>query len=259
MRVGRYLRELWGMKPGLAVAVVIALLAATRVFYSISVFPPGIEREPGDLSSASTRVLVDTPRSALVDLRQSTYDLTSLTNRSVLVGNVMASPEVREFIARQVGTPARQIAVIPPLTPDQPRPPVGSEYGASITDLVKSPGQLRLAVEADPASPILDVHAEASDPAVARELAEAAVIGTKDYLDARADAEHTPASSRVRVSQLGPASSDVVNPGAQGAVAVLVFLIAFGLTCVVVLFVARIRQGWSKQDEVERPPATGAA
>ncbi len=259
MRIGAYLRELWGMKIGLVVAVTVGLLAATRVFYQISIIPPKLERDSMDIASASTRVLVDTPRSALVDLRQTTYDLTSLTNRGVLVGNVMASPPVREFIARRAGVPARRITVTPPQTPDQPRPLAGSDSKASIADLVAPPDQLRLAIEASPTSPILDIRAEASHPRVARRLAEAAVTGTEDYLEAVASAEKTPASSRVGLIQLGRATTGVINEGAQRGVAVLAFFVAFGLTCAAVLFLARVRRGWSKEKDLKRTSATGVA
>jgi hypothetical protein len=257
VRAGAYLRELWGMKLGLLVAVVVGLLAATRVFYAISIVPLKLERSSIDVASASTRVLVDTPRSALVDLRQTTYDLTSLTNRGVLVGNVMASPPVREFIAHRAGVQARRITVKPPQTPDQPRPLAGSDSEASIADLVAPPDQLRLAIEASPTSPVLDIRAEASDPAVARRLAEAAVTGTEDYLKAVANAEKTPASSRVGLIQLGRATTGVINGGAQRSVAVLAFFVGFGLTCIAVLFIARVRRGWSEEEDLERTSATG--
>ncbi len=248
MRAGAYLRELWGMKAGLALALVVGLLAATRVFYGIGLIPPGLDRGSLEVASASTEVLVDTPRSALVDLRQTTYDLTSLTNRSLLVGNVMASPPVRGFIAGQAGVAPDRITITPPLTPDQPRPLAGSDSTASIADLVAPPGELRLAVEASPTAPILDIHAEGPDAETARLLADSAVAGTRDYLRAQASSEDTPARSRVRLVQLGSARSGVINDGADGSVAVLAFFAGFAITCVAVLFVARVRRGWSQQD-----------
>lgn len=258
MKLGGYLRELWEMKVGLVIALVVGVLAATRVLFTIGVVPPSLESNSLQLSSASTQVLVDTPDSALVDLRQTTYDIDSLTNRGVLVGNVIASPQVREMIGKRAGVPARQIVVTPPLTPDQPRPLAGSSHDPSVTDLVAYPGQPRVAVEASPTSPILTIDAEASDPDVARGLADAAVTATRDYMSQVADLEGTPEESRVKLIQLGPAKSAVVNPGAPVVMALLAFIAGFGLTCVAVLFVARVRSGWSTREELPADPSVSA-
>jgi hypothetical protein len=246
------------MKLGLAIAVAVGLLAATRILFSISIVPPALGDNSLQLSSASTQVLVDTPDSALVDLRQTTYDIDSLTNRGVLVGNVMASPQVREMVGKRAGVPARQVTITPPLTADQPRPLSGTGHDPSVTDLVASPGQPRVTVEASPTSPVLTIRAEASDPDLARRLADGTVTATRDYMSQIADLEATPTDSRVKLIQLGPASGGVVNSGAPVAMAVLAFVAAFGLTCVVVLFVARVRSGWSGRADLGGNPAAGA-
>ena len=46
------------------------------------------------MASAATHVVVDTPTSTLLDLRQNTYSLEALTSRAVLLGNVIANGEV---------------------------------------------------------------------------------------------------------------------------------------------------------------------
>ncbi len=254
MKLGRHLRELWGTKLGLAIAVSVGALAAARVLFSIGILPPSLEGNSVKLSSASTQVLVDTPNSALVDLRQTTYDIDSLTNRGVLVGNLMASPQVREMIGRRTGIPARQITISPPLTADQPRPIAGA-HDPSVTDLVASPGRPRVSVEASPTSPILTIDAEASDPDLAARLADATVSATRDYMSKVADLENTPADSRVKLIQLGLANGAAVNPGAPVAMALLAFVLAFCLTGGFVLFVARVRRGWSGRDDLRRKPA----
>jgi hypothetical protein len=79
-----------------------------------------------------------------------------------------------------------------------------------------------------------------------------------------ADIENTPAGSRVRLVQLGSAKSAVVNPGAPVAMALLAFVAAFGLSCVAVVAVGRIRRGWERvestdRDDLGRESAAGAA
>jgi hypothetical protein len=238
------MRELWSSKAGLGIALAIALLAATRVVYQISLVPPKLERDRLDLATASTRVLVDTPRSALVDLRQTTYDLTSLTNRAVLVGNVMASPPVREFIARRSGLEPEQIAMSPPLTPDQPRPLAGSAQEPSTTDILERPDGYRVSIEANPTAPVLDVEAVGPDPGTATRLADATVTGMEDYLDEVASAQGTPDDSRVSISALGEARGDVINPGSDRIVALLVFVATFFIASGAVLVVNRLRRSF---------------
>lgn len=241
MRLGGYMRELWESKVGLAVAFAVALLAATRVLYSISLLPPGIERDRIDLSSASTRVLVDTPKSTLVDLRETTYDLTSLTNRAVLVGNVMASAPVTDFIARRAGLEPGQIAVSPPLTPDQPRPLAGSAAQPSTTDILERPGAYRLSIEANPTAPVLDIEAAGPDPETTVRLADSAVTGMRDYLDEVARDQGTPEASRVRLMPLGEARGGLVDAGSERVVALLVFAGAFAAAAALVLAFNRVR------------------
>ena len=108
MRLGMYLRELSRSRVGLGIALAVALLAASRVLFAISIFPPGIESRSTDVATASTHVLIDTPRSTLTDLRQDFYEIRVLSQRAVILGNVMASPPVRDFIGRRVGVPGRR-------------------------------------------------------------------------------------------------------------------------------------------------------
>ena len=45
-----------------------------------------------------------------------------MTNRGVLIGNVMASEPVRQYISKRAGVPAEVLQVASPVTPDFPRP-----------------------------------------------------------------------------------------------------------------------------------------
>ena len=105
MDFGERLRELWSMKAGLAACFALALIVSVWSLGSISLFPPGLSDRSLEMATASTHVVVDTPRSTLLDLRQDTYELDGLTQRAVLLGNVIANGPVKESIARQAGIP----------------------------------------------------------------------------------------------------------------------------------------------------------
>lgn len=239
------MRELWGHKVGLAIALALALLAMTRLLYDVSLFPPRLERDSLSIASASTHVLVDTPRSTVIDLRENTYDFTELTNRALLAGNVMASPAVVEYISRHSGVPANEIRISAPLTPEQPRAIADISHQPKTSDILRSPDEYRLSVRANPTVPVLDIYSEAPDAATAQKLADASIQGLKDYLNAIALKHKTPREDQVRLTQLGGATGGAVNSGATIQMAILVFLLVFAIACGVVLFVARVRRGWS--------------
>ena len=97
------MRELWDHKLGFALALTLALLVAARMA-GFGLLPPRLDASTGP-GRAVTHLLVDTPQSTTVDLRQSTYDIEGLTNQALLVGNAMASSTVRERIAARAEVP----------------------------------------------------------------------------------------------------------------------------------------------------------
>jgi hypothetical protein len=253
MQLGMHMRELWGQKLGFAIALLLAILAASRFLFGLGFFPPRLEQRSLDVASASTRVLVDTPRSTVIDLRQDTYSFTGLTNRALLLGNVMASLPVRGYIARRAGVPAEAIRVAPPLTPEQPRAIADSAHQPKTSDILKSPEEYRLSIQANPTVPVLDIYAEAPDDATAGRLANGAVSGLRDYLGALAAERSTPVRDRVELTQLGRASGKTIDSGARIQISILVFVFVFALASAAVLFIARVRRGWVASAGLDGP------
>ncbi len=249
-----HMRELWRQKVGLAIAFALAVLAATRILYGISVFPPSLTPNSLGLASASTHVLVDTPRSTLVDLREDTYSFTEMTNRALLLGNVIASLPVRDYIARRAGVPADLIKVSPPLTPEQPRPLATSAEQPKSTDILKSPNEYRLSVQSNPTVPIIDIDSEAPNAAAAANLANSAVQGLREYLTATGRQRATPSKDQVKLVQLGRATAGSINSGAGIQFAALAFLFVFSACCAVVLLIGRVRRGWVASDGFDARP-----
>jgi hypothetical protein len=252
-----HMRELWGQKLGLAIAFAVALLAATRVLYGISFLPPRLEHNSLGVASASTQLIVDTPRSSVIDLREDTYSFTSLTNRALLLGNVMASQPVRGYIARRAGVPAATIRVAAPLTPDQPRVTADGAHQPKTSDILRSPDEYRLSVQANPTVPVLDIYSEAPNGAAASKLANAAVDGLRDYLAALAGEDGTPVAKQVRLVQLGRAGGASIDSGAGTKLALLVFVFVFAIASAAVLFIGRVRRGWNAPEGAAPPLRAG--
>lgn len=253
MRLGIYLRELWGHKLGLAVSALIAVVATAQIVSGVSISPPGIEGSSLSVASASTHVVVDTSKSAVVDPLTDAYTIESLSNRALILGNVMASPPVRQYIARRAEIPAGQIRTEPPLTPDQPRAMVDSAHAPHVSDILKRPDEYRLSIQVDPMAPVLGIYAVAPTADEATRLANASVEGLRDYLGSVAAKDHTPRLDRVRLEQLGPATGGSINAGAGIQIAILTFLLVFAIACLGVLFLARVRRGWEIARKVDTP------
>ena len=244
MRFGMHLRELSRLRIGVAVSVVLAAMVALWSVAAIQVTPPGLKPRALDIASAETQVVVDTPYSTVVDLRQGVDDLEPLKERAVLIGTLMATQAVRADIARRAHIAVDRLQVVAPRTPGQPRPLPESGEKKGPGDLFKSTDRYSLDIGANPTIPLLSVKAQAPTPAKAQELANAAVSGLNDYLQRLAASEDTPDSLRVTLRQLGTAGGEVVNHGVQAQVIIIVFLFVLALSCAASVLVSRVQRGW---------------
>jgi hypothetical protein len=256
MGFGARLRMLWGMRSWVIVCLVLALFAAVWSVARISVAPPGLESRSLELATANTQLVVDTPRSALVDIRQDTYGLDALTNRAVLLGNVMASLPVRETIARRANVPFEALQVTPPLTPKQPRALAEAGNERHTSDILQLNDQYRLVIQGNPTVPFLQVFAQAPTPAAAETLANASVDALQEHLSDLAGTARTPGSERIKIVQLGRAQGTVINEGIQWRVAFLAFCVTFAALCATAIFIRRVREGW-REASLAAGPAGG--
>lgn len=259
MKLGIHLYELWRLRVGLVLSLVFALLISLSTAYNISLLPPRLEQRAMALSAASTHVLVDNPKSVLL-YGVGTDQLDQMSQRALLMGNVMASIPVRQYIARRAGVPENLIQVSSPLTPAYPRPIAnGTSNQPSTTDLLRSNNQYRINIKANPTVPILDIYTEASSVKTADTLANAAVAGLRDYLASVAQTQAIPAAQQVRIQQLGAAQGGTVTGSVNAEVAALVFFFVFALSSVASLVVARVVRGWRLSAEARKPatPANG--
>jgi hypothetical protein len=244
MKFGIRARELWEVRGWVAGCVAYALAVAILSVAHITAFPFQISSRSLRMASASTQVVVDTPRSTLVDIRQDTSGLQGLTNRALLLGNAMASPQIRADIARRAGVPFEELQVVPPITPKQPRVLAEAGHAKHSSDILKLNGEYRIYIKANPTVPFLQIYAQTPTAGSAAALANAAVGGMQTYLAALGQSTDTPEAQQIRLTQLGKAEGIVVNGGIAWRVAFLAFLVTFGLGCATVIWVRRAFQGW---------------
>lgn len=256
MAIGSRIRKLWHLKLGVGISLALALFAAVWSIQKISLTPPGLAPRSLEMATAATHVLVDTPDSTMIDLRQDTYSIAGLTNRAVVLGNVIASTSVEARIAQRAHIPVELLRIQAPLTPQQTSPPVNSQNARHVSDIVKLNDQYRIELDANPTVPMLDIYAQTPTAESAAALANAAVDELKAYLAGLATTQNTPAKDQIRLVQLGRATGIVINPGVQYQVAILVFVLTFLASCATVTFIARVRAGWRLAAQSER--AAGA-
>ena len=67
MGLGIRIRRLWHHKAGVAISLIVAVLAALWSVYRISLFPPSLSPRSLQRGTATTHVLVDTPHSIMVN------------------------------------------------------------------------------------------------------------------------------------------------------------------------------------------------
>lgn len=242
MRLGMHMRELWEHKLGFALALALALLAAGRV-YGFSLYPLGPEHSV-DNGRAVTHILVDTPQSSTVDLRQSLYDLEGLINRARLISNAMATAGARERIASRAGVPATAITINTPLNVEY-----ADSSGPEGADGIPQASRYRLDIQANPTVPVIDINTEAPTQDAALKLANATASGLNSQLTAMTRSHAKPPDSRIDLTQLGRAQPVAASRGGGLALAVLVFVLVFTVASPMVLFAVRVRKGWRLGDD----------
>lgn len=255
MGLGKRIWRLWTLRPYVLACAAFALLVAVSSVASISLSPPGLRARSLEMATATTHVVVDTPRSSVLDLRQNTYSFEALTQRAVLLGNVMANGPVRADIARRARVPADVLMIAAPLTPKVPRAPAGAENQKKAGDILKSTNQYRISIEANPTVPVLDIYAQAPTVNQASELANASVDGLRAYLGTLATDQQIPSRDQIRLLQLGRARGAVINRSVDWQTAFVAFVLTFALACATVIYLSRVLRGLRLAALDDRQPA----
>ena len=193
MGIGIRIRKLWRLKLGVGISLAVALLAALWSVDKISLIPPGLTPRALEMATATTHVLVDTPDSIMIDLRQNTYDITGLVQPRGRARQRHREYVRRGGIAQRAHVPLGLLRIQAPLTPAQASLPVNSQSAGKVTDIVKSNDQYRIEIDANPEVPMLDIYAQTPTAESAAALANAAVDELTAYLArARTTVESTP-------------------------------------------------------------------
>lgn len=249
MELARTLKTLWWRRRLLALGAVIAMVAALLSVFRVGLAPPSLESRANEFSTASVQILVDTPGSSFADVASN---LEPLETRAGVFARFLASPVAVELIAKRAKVPEDAIEAQGPFELNQPlfvQEPTAEQRSSQI---IGEGAVYRLRFVNTPELPIIAVYAQAPTAKGALNLAEAAPVALRAYIDRLQDSQATPQQRRVEIRQLGKATGGVVNKGADIQIFLLVFLVVMVGWCMLLVPAHTIARGWR---EIGSPPA----
>jgi hypothetical protein len=231
------------MRAAVVVVVVLAIVAGIFTAYRVS--PSGLESRAFQTGEGSAQVLVDSPQSAIGDLRQ---DTTPLAARAGVLAQFMASTDVRGVIARKLGIRPEQLVTVGPFpgSTGGTVPPPSAARGSQVLG-EKAAYRLDFSTQAD--LPLVTVVSRAPTPALAARLADAAVSGLSEYVADLASRQDVKPERRVVIRGLGPAQAQPVTSGPGKATSALAALAVLILGLLALVLVGRRRRGREPEAE----------
>lgn len=240
-----------GLLSTIAVSLLVGVIASAVSVYKVHLLPPRLQPRALEIGAASTTVLIDTPRSEVVNLSATSDDFGSLQVRADLLGNLMATDPVKAYIARLAGIAPAQIDADAPITANVPQTLIEPGSGAAATDILASADHYKLQIQADPEVPVLHIYTQAPSAAGALRLASASVQGLRDYLHQLDISQKVDPATQVRLEVLGVPQGGVVNGGVAIQIALLTFVTAFALAYCGILAASRVRMAWRRTGQTQ--------
>lgn len=247
-------RQLWAQKKRVAIALVVAALASTLVAYSVSLSPLGVHRRALQVGAASSQILVDSPRSTLVD-GASTEAFDALAARARIYGEYLSTLQARARIAAVSGVSPASITTSGPFSPESGQVSYQNQTSASRAgEILEEGAGNRLVFTAQEGVPIISVNAQAATAATAIRLARASFVTLREYVR-NLEAAHAggrPASSDVTVRQLGAPEGGTVGGSNDVMLMALAFVLIVGIGCTLILVLPRMAHRWRSLNVAER-------
>jgi hypothetical protein len=231
-------RVLWRRR----IAVALGAIAAVALAFAIGNAPPS------SYGVAWTRVALDTPESQLVETNP--FGAETLVWRASLMVHLLAAEEPKRALARRVGIPPEQLAVVDPALSAPEATDALPSAAAELAAANPAPYVLTAYMTND-SLPLIMLEAAAPDRRLAARLVAAATEALKNEAQAGETTREVPAAERSRdafkadtdrlqgfvVEDVAPVRTKAVvsGPGPMVAVAAAIVLFVLWSTCVAVL------------------------
>jgi hypothetical protein len=244
------IRQLWSRKVLVGIVVVIAALAAILSAYRFSPSPLGLHSRTLQVGAASSQILVDSPKSALVD-GASLGTFEALSTRAKIYGEYLSSLAARKQIAEVAGVPAASISSSGPFSPATGQSNYESQSSEDrANEILQEGAQSRLVFTGQEGVPILTVDAQAPTAARAVDLANASFVTLKRYVN-NLSVDGEDVKRGVTVRELGAPEGGTIGGGNDVVLMGLAFIAILILGCAAILVVPRFVQRWRTLSEVE--------
>lgn len=221
MEFAQVLLVLWRRRRLVAVGGLLALVVALSTGYRIGIFPPRLSAKSLAVGSASTKLLVDTPRSALTDLSK---DVTVLSTRAAVLAPFMTTEPVRQAIARTVGLPQSEIYTEAPLDQQALSYTGGPSQAQRNQQVIGQGPAYRLTFQADLNQPTISVTGQAPTVEGAVRLTNGAATAINRYFSNVENLQNVPLKTRTLLRQLGPAAGGMIGGSVNKQLVAITFL-----------------------------------
>jgi hypothetical protein len=244
------IRQLWSRRLLVGVVLVVAVFVAILSAYRVSLSPFGLHSRALTVGAASSQILVDSPKSALVG-GASLGTFEALSTRAKIYGEYLSSLAARKEIAKLAGVPAASISSSGPFSAATGQ----FNYEAQTSEdraneILQEGAQSRLVFTGQEGVPILTVDAQASTADKAVDLANASFLTLQRYVTSlKVDGEDV--KRGVTVRELGAPEGGVIGGGNDTILMALAFLAITAMGCAAILVVPRFTQRWRSLNQAE--------
>jgi hypothetical protein len=210
---------------GPALVLVLAFVLAFLTIYKLSPSSPYVEKRQREFAVAKGEVLIDTPKSALIDGSQ---DPRLPSNFAATYALFLKTNAARTQIGAQLGLPPGAVAASGPFTELVGREIIRRDLPTAAA-IKPSERKHRIVLDYYGDRPVLTIYAQAPTTPEARALVEATIATLTKHVTTSERVSNVPDDVRATIRPLGVRNGGVVNPGINVQLAAIVFLLTLGI------------------------------
>jgi capsular polysaccharide biosynthesis protein len=241
LELAQIIKILWDRKGLLLLIAVLAVGAGFWTMFKVS--PSGVAKRSYTYGSAQTQILIDSPRSSLLDLNQETGPLAT---RAAVYAAFMRSNAITDSIAKQMGVQPGQVIAQGPFTTAGGTQNIPRPAEARANEVRGEQDTYRLVFDAQQDLPIVTIYAQAPSGDLAVKLADSTVAAVRDYVGSQENQGNVPAAAKTAIRELGPATGGSVQAGEKPLLALMAMIAVFILGCTAVVAITGLRRSFAK-------------
>lgn len=238
MEFVQILNTLWQRKLALVCVFALSVLVALATSFRIGLH--GLSKRSHQYGAAQAQLMIDSPRSSLIDLSQ---DPVPLATRAAVYTEFMRSNAAKQAIAKTTGVPVNSITAEGPFTTAGGTQNIPRPSEARSNEVRQEGDAYRLVFDYQQDLPIVSVYAQAPTPEAAIRLADGSVTGVRNYVSGLESQQNVPPSKRTQIRALGAAEGGWVNSGVNAVVMMLAFVATFIAGCGVIVMIVAVSLG----------------